>query len=140
MIHKINHTITTDCATMTGVRVVHHPTLTPEHLYNHVHLDHSSVWMFAENLRGAAPSPHPIRGAPRHHQDKGHTAHPSQRPSHSPSSRAQPSTARPLKRRPPPNTAHPSPSTAQMRSQPSTPRPGDLQRSRAQHSAGHITP
>ena len=124
MINAINRAITTDCAALTGVRVTHHPTLTPQHLYGHVHLDRSSVWMSAEDLRGAAPSPHPIRGAPRQPQGAGRTAHPSQR---SPPNRALPGTAHPSHRSPPnralPGTAHPSQRSPPNRAPPGTAHP-----------------
>ena len=39
MIKEINDIISTECAKMTGIKIAHHPTLTTEHLYDHVHAD-----------------------------------------------------------------------------------------------------
>ncbi|KAJ8377430.1 hypothetical protein AAFF_G00260350 [Aldrovandia affinis] len=78
LINKINRKITTDCAMLTNVNIAHHPTLTHEHLHDHVHLVRDSVWIFAEDLRGATangePSaPHLIRGPPQPHEARRHT-------------------------------------------------------------------
>ncbi|KAJ8377831.1 hypothetical protein AAFF_G00251500 [Aldrovandia affinis] len=80
LINKINRKITTDCAMLTNVNIAHHPTLTHEHLYDHVHLDRDSVWIFTEDLRGATanrePSvPHLIKGPPQPHEARRHTPH-----------------------------------------------------------------
>ncbi|KAJ8354221.1 hypothetical protein SKAU_G00217880 [Synaphobranchus kaupii] len=51
LITKINRDITTECTKLTSVNIAHHPTLTHEHLYYHVHLSRENVWMFAEDQR-----------------------------------------------------------------------------------------
>ncbi|KAL7868478.1 hypothetical protein SRHO_G00098620 [Serrasalmus rhombeus] len=52
MIKEVNDIITTECAKMTGIKIAH-PTLTAEHLYDHVHVDKNNAWMLAYDL-GAA--------------------------------------------------------------------------------------
>ncbi|KAJ8372731.1 hypothetical protein AAFF_G00277390 [Aldrovandia affinis] len=114
LINKINRKITTDCAMLTNVNIAHHPTLTHEHLHDHVHLVRDSVWIFAEDLRGATASgepsaPHLIRGPPQPHEARRHTPTSEERgepslpephpvglqPSRSPPSGAPPSRAQP---------------------------------------------
>lgn len=82
-----------------NVNIAHHPTLTHEHLYDHVHLDRDNVWMLAEDLRGATangePSaPHLIRGPPQPHEARRHHQRRERRaqPTRAPPSRAQPDT------------------------------------------------
>ncbi|KAJ8344611.1 hypothetical protein AAFF_G00221410, partial [Aldrovandia affinis] len=104
LINKINRKITTDCAMLTNVNIAHHPTLTHEHLHDHVHLVRDSVWIFAEDLRGATASgepsaPHLIRGPPQPHEARRHTPHQRRerraQPTRTPPSRAQPSGSPP---------------------------------------------
>ncbi|KAJ8361856.1 hypothetical protein AAFF_G00417210 [Aldrovandia affinis] len=104
LINKINRKITTNCAMLINVNIAHHPTLTHEHLYDHVHLVRDRIWIFAEDLRGATangePSaPHLIRGPPQPNEARRHTPHQRRerraQPTRTPPSRAQPSGSPP---------------------------------------------
>ncbi|KAG5831809.1 hypothetical protein ANANG_G00283320, partial [Anguilla anguilla] len=56
MITNINREITTECTKLTNVNIAHHPTLTHEHLYDHVHLGRDSVEPSAAEPSPAEPS------------------------------------------------------------------------------------
>ncbi|CAB1343056.1 unnamed protein product, partial [Coregonus sp. 'balchen'] len=56
MIKNINQRITTDCSSLPNVSISRHHTLTCEHLYVHVHLDHEGVRIFAKDLKDVRQS------------------------------------------------------------------------------------
>ncbi|KAJ8333787.1 hypothetical protein SKAU_G00411060 [Synaphobranchus kaupii] len=59
LINKINQSITSDCATLHNVTIIHHPALSCDHLYDLVHLDQEGVRLFAKDLRDLQRPTHP---------------------------------------------------------------------------------
>ncbi|KAJ8360504.1 hypothetical protein SKAU_G00170290 [Synaphobranchus kaupii] len=154
LINKINQSITSDCATLPNVTIIHHPALSCDHLYDLVHLDQEGVRLFAKDLREALyrdlPTLQPRRppAHPHHQYSAGYrrSHHRQSRalgwPSRTQPSRTQPSTAQPSTAQL--STAQPSrtqPSTAQpSTAQPSRTQPSTAQPSRTQPSTAQPNP
>lgn len=65
VIEDINDSISRECTKITGITIAHHPTLTPEHLYDHVHVIKNNIWMLEHDLGGAVQPPRLTTPRPR---------------------------------------------------------------------------
>lgn len=74
-IHKINSSLSRDCARRPNVHLAHHPTLDINCLYDQVHLSKNTVSIFAQTLKTSLSTETNPRYAGRAHQPTTSTEH-----------------------------------------------------------------